>query len=416
MTHAPHPESARQFAVEVVQRLRDAGFESLWAGGCVRDQLLGITPKDYDVATSAHPQEVRKLFGFRRTFAVGASFGVITVAGPRRAGHIEVATFREDLGYSDGRHPDAVRFGTAEGDAQRRDFTINGLFFDPLTEQVIDYVGGEADLARGVVRAIGDPHERIGEDKLRMLRAVRFAARFQFELESDTAAAVREHAHELGQVSQERITNELERMMLHAHRVDALQMLQKTTLLEQLSPERWRYRSEDAKTQQLIRLLQSRHPVCWGELMAVWLWPFQLTLEEVRAACRHWKLANEDRQRCEWILQHESQFRSADQLPWPQLQRLLIHPHGVAAIRVAEAICDAEQLSAEGLHHCRRLLDWPPEQLNPPPLITGDDLKVLGLLPGPEFKRILDEVRDQQLEGKLTTRDAALEFVKQRKG
>src|SRR5262245_11907033 len=168
------PDPARQhaFALEIAQKLRAAGFEALWAGGCVRDELLGLVPKDYDVATSATPDQIRDLFGHRRTLPIGAAFGVITVLGTRAAGQIEVATFRSDAAYSDGRHPDSVTFTTAKHDAQRRDFTINGLFFDPVAEQVVDYVDGQQDLTRRVIRAIGDPRLRIGEDRLRMLRAV----------------------------------------------------------------------------------------------------------------------------------------------------------------------------------------------------------------------------------------------------
>src|SRR4051794_13272538 len=170
------PTSERDFATEVVRRLRDAGHEALWAGGCVRDELLGLVPRDYDVATSARPEEVRRLF--RRTVAVGMSFGVVEVLGPRTdAGvhKVQVATFRSDGAYSDGRHPDAVVFSSAEEDARRRDFTINGMFFDPLAGRLIDHVGGRQDLEGRVLRAIGEPRERFGEDKLRMLRAVRLA-------------------------------------------------------------------------------------------------------------------------------------------------------------------------------------------------------------------------------------------------
>src|SRR5688572_22992246 len=161
--HVPSQDrqALRQSALEVVKRLRAAGHEAIWAGGCVRDQLLGIDPKDYDIATSAPPDEVRRLFGRRHTLPIGASFGVITLLGPWSPGQIEVATFRSEQGYSDGRHPDHVEFTTAEFDAQRRDFTINGLFYDPVAEEVIDYVGGRDDLAAGIVRAIGDPDERI---------------------------------------------------------------------------------------------------------------------------------------------------------------------------------------------------------------------------------------------------------------
>ena len=194
-------QTLRQSALEVVQRLRAAGYEAVWAGGCVRDQLLGIEPKDYDIASSATPDEVRRLFGRRHTLPIGASFGVITLLGPWKAGQIEVATFRSEAGYSDGRHPDRIEFSTAEIDAQRRDFTINGLFYDPETDQVLDYVGGRDDLAAGIIRAIGDPDERIGEDKLRMLRAIRFAARFGFQLDEPTRTAISKRADELHMVS-----------------------------------------------------------------------------------------------------------------------------------------------------------------------------------------------------------------------
>src|SRR3954452_21115515 len=182
----------REFAVEVVKRLREAGHQALWAGGCVRDELLGLTPKDYDVATDARPEEVRRLF--RRTVAVGMSFGVIEVLGPRtEAGtlKVQVATFRSDGSYSDGRHPDAIVFSSAREDALRRDFTINGMFFDPLDNQLIDYVGGQEDLQAKVLRAIGEPRHRFEEDKLRLLRAVRIAARFELSMEPQTEAAIR---------------------------------------------------------------------------------------------------------------------------------------------------------------------------------------------------------------------------------
>src|SRR5208337_581044 len=178
------PEQQRRFALEVVRRLRAAGFEAYWAGGCVRDELLGRRPKDYDVATSAAPPQIRELFGNRRTLPLGAAFGVITVLGPRpadpayRVPMIEVATFRQDAEYSDGRHPDHVTFSSAREDAARRDFTINGMFFDPVERTVIDFVGGQEYLRQGLIRAIGSPRLRFGEDKLRMLRAVRFAAAF----------------------------------------------------------------------------------------------------------------------------------------------------------------------------------------------------------------------------------------------
>ena len=221
----------RSFALEVVHRLRGAGFEAVWAGGCVRDALLGVAPADYDVATSALPDDVIRLFGSRKTVAVGASFGVILVQGKHKSdGQVEVATFRSDGEYSDGRRPDSVQFCSAEEDACRRDFTINGMFFDPAADQVIDYVGGQQDLERGVVRAIGNPEERIEEDKLRMLRAPRFAARLDFCLDEATAAIDTE--------TEQLIQEALEHLMqgrtsiLIAHRLQTIETADRVLVLK----------------------------------------------------------------------------------------------------------------------------------------------------------------------------------------
>jgi poly(A) polymerase len=200
----------REFAIDVVKRLQSAGFQAFWAGGCVRDELLGLVPKDYDIATDARPEEVQRLF--RRTVAVGVSFGVVEVLGPRQDGDVlkvQVATFRTDAGYSDGRRPDQVVFSSAREDALRRDFTTNGMFFDPLKNELLDYVGGQADLQARVLRAIGDPHVRFAEDKLRLLRAIRIATRFDLTIEPATAAAIRAMADQLPVVSAERIADEL---------------------------------------------------------------------------------------------------------------------------------------------------------------------------------------------------------------
>src|SRR5947208_9104318 len=228
----------REFAVDVVRRLRDAGFQGLWAGGCVRDDLLGLVPKDYDVATDARPEQVQALF--RRTVAVGASFGVVEVLGPRTpAGplKVQVATFRADGSYSDGRHPDAVVFSSPEEDARRRDFTVNGMFFDPLTEQVIDYVGGRDDLRDGVLRAIGDPAQRFAEDKLRLLRAVRFATRFNLTLDPATAHAIRAMAGEITVVSAERIADELRKLLTDPRRAAGMRLMDEVALVTPILPE-----------------------------------------------------------------------------------------------------------------------------------------------------------------------------------
>src|SRR5205085_4201338 len=230
--------SERDFAVDVVKTLRAAGFKALWAGGCVRDELLGLSPQDYDVATDARPEEVLHLFP--RTIAVGMSFGVVEVIGPRTdTGHlqVEVATFRSDTTYSDGRHPDSVVFSTAREDALRRDFTINGMFFDPLEDKLIDYVGGKDDLQAKVLRAIGEPELRFAEDKLRMLRAVRIATRFDLHIDGATAAAIREHAAEIMAVSAERIADELRKLLVHARRANGMTLLWDLGLASAILPE-----------------------------------------------------------------------------------------------------------------------------------------------------------------------------------
>jgi len=221
MTHIEHdPESLRRFATDVALRLRTAGFEALFAGGCVRDRLLDRDPKDYDVATSAKPDEVEETFRKHGTYTVpvGAAFGVICVVDPKTKMQVEVATFRSDGAYLDGRRPVDVTFSTPQEDAQRRDFTINGLFLDPETEEVTDYVDGRKDLDAGIVRAIGNPQARFTEDKLRLLRAVRFTATLGFKLEEKTRSAIGQMPEALRMVSAERITGELEKMLLDASR------------------------------------------------------------------------------------------------------------------------------------------------------------------------------------------------------
>ena len=236
-------DSEREFAEQVVRRLQDAGHTALWAGGCVRDLLRGKSPHDFDVATDAAPPRVREVFGNRKTLAVGESFGVVIVLGPKLHGEtvkVEVATFRAEGAYPDGRRPDPsqIRFTTPQEDALRRDFTINGMFYDPVRAEVLDFVGGEADLKAGVIRAIGEPHARMREDKLRMLRAVRFTANLDFELDEATAAAIRDMAAELPAVSTERIAQELRKMLANRHRRRAVRLLQQVGLLTVILPER----------------------------------------------------------------------------------------------------------------------------------------------------------------------------------
>ena len=398
---AHHPQ--RAFALDVVAKLRAAGFEALWAGGCVRDQLLGLEPKDYDVATSATPDEIRNIFGRRRTLAIGASFGVITVLGPRRAGQIEVATFRSDAAYSDGRRPDSVTFTNAREDAARRDFTINGLFYDPVADEVVDYVGGRDDIAAKVICAIGDPRARLSEDRLRMLRAVRFAATFGFTIEPATLAAIQHTAAEVTTVSPERIGMEIRRMLVDRNRATALDFLRAAKLLEHVLPE-----------------LAALAPADWQEARRVSAALDEPTLPLALAALlvttngpagtigRRLRYTNKEIDRTAWLLANLDALRQAAAIPWPRLQRLLTHDGAGELLALHAAIAGPDDAA---LAFCRERFAWPAEQLNPPPLVDGADLIAHGLAPGPDFSRLLDIVRDAQIEGQINTRTEALALV-----
>jgi tRNA nucleotidyltransferase/poly(A) polymerase len=394
-------QSPRDFALDVVRKLRAAGHEALWAGGCVRDQLLGLTPKDYDVATSALPDQVRDLFGRKRTLAIGAAFGVITV----RSGQltpIEVATFRTDGEYRDGRRPEAVTFTTAEHDAQRRDFTINGLFFDPLENKVIDYVGGRADIQARVVRAIGDPVQRFTEDRLRMLRAVRFAATYNFVLEPATLEAIRGMSDAVLQVSGERIGAELRRILTHESRSRGVALLAEADLLRPLIPELWPHAATNdslwtSARSRLEKLTSATVPVALAALLHG-----MADEQQARALGQRIRLSNKELDGTIWLLRHLPDILSAASLPWPKLQRLLAHDRAGELLTLAASMLPE---SDPGLQRCREQLARPAEQWNPPPLATGDDLMAHGIRSGRHFSDLLEHLRDEQLEGRLHTLD-----------
>lgn len=415
---SPASTAARQFAIEVVARLREAGYQALWAGGCVRDQLLGIEPKDYDVATSAEPEQIRDLFGRRRTLAIGQSFGVITVLGPKEVGQLDVATFRRDMGYSDGRHPDSVSFTSAEEDAKRRDFTINGLFFDPLENRVLDYVGGQEDLRQGIVRAIGDPEQRIAEDKLRMLRAVRFAARFSFAIEEATLAAIQRHSGEMVVVSAERIAAEMRSILTHSSRVCGVSLLGAVHLLEIVLPESAMLGLAGAAPwRRTVNILHRLQTPTFAMALAALVREIVLTdsgpqLSLATTIVERWKLTNQETSRVLKLLAEESVILRAKAIPWPQLQRILIAPRIDELLGYAEAVAAVVDQTTEAVEHCRAKLALPADELNPPPLITGENLKKAGIRPGPAYKDILDAVRDAQLEKRLATKDEALALAK----
>ncbi len=422
------PVLQREFAVDAVRRLKEAGYTALWAGGCVRDHLLGKTPKDYDVATDATPKQVKKAFAKRKTVDVGASFGVIMVVGPRGAGEVEVATFRSDGSYSDGRRPDSVTFSSPEEDAQRRDFTINGMFFDPLEHKVLDFVGGERDLSQGYVRAIGDPHARMTEDKLRMLRAVRFTASLEFGLARATKAAVTEMASEIHVVSAERIAAELRRMLTDRHRHIAVALADEVGLLREVLPEVVMQGSgedssdrEGQKPQQILATSENLSP----QLSALRLLQepsfelaFAMLLRDVsniEAICRRLKLSNDELEKTAWLVRQQDALREPDKLSLAQLKRLLAQPFRDDLLALTRATLLAEQADLHPVLFCERFLEaTPPEVLNPAPLVTGNDLIALGLKPGPRFKQLLDEARDAQLDGTLTLHAEALSWIEAR--
>jgi len=404
------PEKQRLFASEAVHLLRKEGFDAYWAGGCVRDQLLGREPKDYDVATNATPPQIRKIFGRRRTLAIGAAFGVITVLGPPGAGQIEVATFRRDATYSDGRHPDSVAFTDAREDALRRDFTINGLFFDPVAEQVLDFVGGQEDLRRQVIRAIGDPYERFREDKLRLLRAVRFAATFGFDLDPATLDAVRQMAPQITVVSPERISAEMHRLLVSANRVWGVRLLLDTGLGTAILPEVQVETGQQQRLEQTLavleRLAQPRFPLALAALLYPWV-----DADAAEGVCRRWRMSNDETERVCWLVEHHAALDRARSQPWSVLQPILVSEGSGDLLALAEARSASGMVDCEEVEHVRPLLERPREELDPPPLVRGGDLLRLGLTPGPLFKTLLERVRAAQLDGAIHTQAEALALV-----
>jgi poly(A) polymerase len=408
----------REFATDVTKKLQTAGFKALFAGGCVRDQLLGRPPKDYDVATNATPDQVRELFGHKRTLAIGESFGVITVLGPRSVQPIEIATFRRDGGYSDGRRPDSVEFTDAREDAERRDFTINGMFFDPQTDSVIDYVGGQEDLKRKQIRAIGDAQARIEEDKLRMLRGVRFAATYEFSIEAQTLAAIQKRAPEIDAVSPERIGAELVRMFGHPNYVAAYRLLLESNLWEEILPNELSGESggEPRRVAELTRLQISN--VDSNQVAAVIALLVRPALDRQRDPKKAasllaqlksaWKLKNELIKSIGWIVSAIAVLSDCHRKKWSEVQPWLIRADAAVALDVVQAVGGDVEASVE---FARAKLLLPKEELNPDPLVTGGDLIELGISPGPKFKTILQSVRNGQLDGAISTRAQALERV-----
>ena len=428
--------NAREASLEVVKTLRRHGHDAVFAGGCVRDMLMNREPSDYDVATSAQPDEVLKLF--ERTFAVGRQFGVVVVVVDSH--NVEVATFRTDGPYTDGRRPDFVRFSDREGDVRRRDFTVNGLLCDPLTGEIIDLVGGRADIEAKLIRAIGDPVKRFQEDRLRLLRAVRFAARLDFEIEPETRRVIRESAGTIVTVSAERIADEFRKMLVDSRRSCALTLMDELGLLEHLLPEivamkgvqqgLTHHPEGDVFQHTLLTLRHLENPsfeLALATLLhdvgkpvtarpvegAIFVRHAAVGEEIARAICRRLKLSNDETDRVTWLVRSHMRFRDVRLMRESTLKRLFAEPFidELGALIRADILGSFGDLTDyEWALQRKREFEQSGEPLKP--LLSGDDLVGMGFTPGPEFRKILEALVDAQLEGKVTTRDEAEKFVR----
>jgi poly(A) polymerase len=441
--------SVREHAIHIVRTLRDEGHKAYLVGGCVRDLLLGRQPADYDVATDATPEEVMKIFP--ETYAVGAQFGVVLV--PSKAGAVEVATFRSDLGYSDGRHPDEVRFSKdPREDVARRDFTINGMMLEvtpsgtlpmPISDGLLDFVGGRTDLEAGVIRAIGDPERRFDEDKLRMLRAVRFAARFEYKIEPATFVAIEKLASQIRQVSRERVRDELTKMLTESHARRAFLLLDETGLLREVLPEISAMKGVeqppefhpegDVFMHTLLLLDNLPHPspatLAWGALLHDVGKPPTFRVEDrirfnghvevgVKMAeeiCRQLRFSNDDTEQILALVDNHMRFAHVQRMKESTFKKFVRMPRFDEHLELHRLDCRASHGDLSSYQFTReKIASLPPEAVRPRPLITGNDLIAAGYQPGPRFKQILSEVEDAQLEGRLQTTEQAMEFVRER--
>jgi poly(A) polymerase len=444
-------------ALQAIRVLREHGHQALWVGGCVRDLLLGREPADYDVATSATPSEVMRIFP--QTYAVGAQFGVVLVplpalgepeeTGDEAPGHIEVATFRSDGAYLDGRHPDSVRYTTSpQHDVERRDFTINGLLLDPLSRQpntphgeLLDYVEGRRDLERKIVRTIGPPSRRFAEDKLRMLRAVRFAARFGYTIEAATLESIRELAPQIHQVSCERIRDELTKMLTEGQAQRAFQLLDETGLLREVLPEISRMKGVEQPPQyhpegdvfvHTLLLLAGLPAGCsltlaWGALLHDVGKPatFRRAPDRIRFdghveigvriaedLLGRLRFGNRDRDQILALVENHMRFADVRKMKDSTFKRFVRLPEFDEHLAMHSLDCLASHANLELYDYTReRLAALPAGAERPTPLINGHDLIAAGFRPGPRFAEILAAVEDAQLEGVIATRDEALGFA-----
>ena len=428
-------------ANSICDTLRRNGYQALFVGGCVRDLLLGREPADYDVTTDAIPEQVVKLFP--ESVAVGAQFGVILI--PRDGIKVEVATFRSDVGYSDGRHPDRVVYSnTAQEDVQRRDFTINGLLMRHDTGEVLDYVGGQADLTAKIIRAIGEPDRRFTEDKLRMMRAVRFAARFGFEIETETLRAICRQVAKIHQVSPERLRDELTKMLTEGAARLAFELLDETFLLQQVLPEIVAMKGVEQPPQyhpegdvwihtrmMLEGLTKDASPtLAWGVLLHDVGKPstFQSAAETgdrirfnnhvevgvrmTEAICKRLRFSNEETEQIVALVDNHMKFGAVEEMRASTLKKFVRLPRFEEHLALHWLDCLSSHRRLDSYEFVRRFLEvTPQEQVRPERLLTGDDLQAMGFRPGPVFSKILRALEDAQLEGELATREEAEKYV-----
>ena len=426
-------------AREIAARLRENDYIAYFAGGCVRDMVRGLTPKDYDIATDARPEAVQKLFP--RTYAVGAHFGVIIVLG--NGFQFEVATFRSDEGYIDGRHPSAVRFSSPEEDAKRRDFTINGMFYDPVAEEVIDFVGGRADIAAKLVRAIGDPAERLAEDRLRMLRAVRFATVLDYKIDNGTWKALVANAPSINQISAERIRDELVRVLTSPNRVRGWDLLDSSGLMRVilpeidamkgcLQPEQFHPEGDVFQhTRLMLQFLPEKVsvPLVFSVLLHDVAKPRTATVDETgrirfsghdrlgaemtEEIMRRLRFSGAEIEATVEMVRQHMVFKDVPKMREAKLKRFMARPTFDDEIELHRVDCEGSHRMLDNYEFLlRKREEFANEPIIPRPLVRGDDLIALGLKPGPKFGEILEAAETQQLEGKLRTREEALEWVK----
>ena len=422
-------------AQEIVKILSGAGFKAYWAGGCVRDMLMGIKPLDYDIATDAPPEQVMKIF--KKTIPIGASFGVVKVLYDDF--EFEVATFRSDGKYIDGRRPVEVNFSSEKEDAFRRDFTINGIFYDPAHEKIIDYVNGQADIKNNIIRTINDPKDRFSEDRLRLIRAVRFAAGFQYEIEPHTYNTIKELAETILQISAERIRDELRKMLTGVHPAESIQLLDEVGILKVILPEVTAMKGikqpeefhpeGDVWIHTMLMLKKMTSPsfeLAMGILLHDVGKPSTFSMEdrirfnnhcEVGARMteeigKRLRFSKKQIEHIAELVLHHLRFKDVQKMRESKLKRFLRLPNFADHLELHRLDCLSSHGNLDNWKFCKqKLSELKPEEIKPKPLINGHDRILMGYTACPAFRKILTKVEDDHMEVTIKTRNEELKFV-----